>query len=92
MAEAVTIEVVLARADEQVRRSVTLASGATVWQAVAASRLAENFPGDVDPRRLGIFARHVEPDTVLKDGDRVEIYRPLALDPKDARRRRARGR
>jgi putative ubiquitin-RnfH superfamily antitoxin RatB of RatAB toxin-antitoxin module len=92
MAEPVTVEVVLARADEQIRRSVTLASGATAWQAVVASCLAEDFPDDVDPQRLGIFAKHVEPDAALQDGDRVEIYRGLTLDPKDARRRRARKR
>ena len=43
-----------------------------------------------DPARLGIFSRRVAADDVLQDGDRVEIYRPLTLDPKDARRRRAR--
>jgi putative ubiquitin-RnfH superfamily antitoxin RatB of RatAB toxin-antitoxin module len=43
-----------------------------------------------DPSRLGIFSRRVTADDLLHDGDRVEIYRPLTLDPKDARRRRAR--
>lgn len=92
MAEPLTVEVVLARPGEQIGRRVTLDHGATVWQAVAASGLAAAFPGDVDPQRLGIFATRVKPDTVLQDGDRVEIYRPLTLDPKDARRRRARQR
>jgi putative ubiquitin-RnfH superfamily antitoxin RatB of RatAB toxin-antitoxin module len=43
-----------------------------------------------DPSRLGVFSRRVSPDDTLRDGDRVEIYRPLTIDPKDARRRRVR--
>jgi putative ubiquitin-RnfH superfamily antitoxin RatB of RatAB toxin-antitoxin module len=43
-----------------------------------------------DPSLLGVFSRRVLPDDTLRDGDRVEIYRPLTLDPKDARRRRVR--
>ena len=51
------------------------------------------FP-DLDPAHgpIGIFGRVVAPDALLKDGDRVEIYRPLLADPKDARRTRARHR
>ena len=52
-------------------------------EAVAASGLP--FRG-----RIGVFGKTVNPDTRLSDGDRVEIYRSLALDPKEARRRRAR--
>jgi len=44
----------------------------------------------VDMQRLGIFGRRVPPEHPLRDGDRVELYRTLVLDPKEARRRRAR--
>ena len=64
----------------------------TAPEAIAAAGVEEAFPGSVDPQRLGIFARRVDPGQVLRDGDRIEIYRPLALDPKEARRRRAGGR
>lgn len=50
----------------------------------------EGWPQDAfEGQLLGIFARRVESAHVLQEGDRLEIYRPLQLDPKDARRRRA---
>lgn len=64
-------------------------AGATAGDAVRASGMAERHPG-IDLSALGIFGRRVAPDALLAEGDRVEIYRPLALDPKDARRQRAR--
>ncbi|HUH31698.1 MAG TPA: RnfH family protein [Rhodanobacter sp.] len=86
----IAVEVV--HAGEQVlRRSLTLPSGSTALQAVQASGLLALLPvGAFDPQRLGIFAQRVSAQQVLRDGDRVEIYRPLQLDPMDARRRRAR--
>ena len=62
-------------------RSVNLPVGATVRDALAAS----GFEGHA----VGIFGKRVELDHRLADGDRVEIYRPLAVDPKEARRQRA---
>jgi uncharacterized protein len=44
----------------------------------------------IDPARIGVFGRVVSSTTLLRDGDRVEIYRALKIDPKEARRRRAR--
>jgi putative ubiquitin-RnfH superfamily antitoxin RatB of RatAB toxin-antitoxin module len=50
----------------------------------------QHFPAlDTPGGRLGIFGKRVKRDAVLKDGDRIEIYRPLIADPKDSRRRRA---
>lgn len=67
-----------------------LAAGSTVAQAIAASGLLQSVPGlVVDEQHVGIHSRRATPDTVLADGDRVEIYRPLLIDPKEARRRRA---
>ncbi|MEI7038313.1 RnfH family protein [Fulvimonas yonginensis] len=89
MAE-IAVEVVLALPGRVVLRRLTLGTGATVAQAIAAADLGEDAAW-VNPQRLGIFGRRVTPEQPLRDGDRVEIYRPLALDPKDARRRRVRG-
>ena len=68
-----------------------LPAGATVREAIAAARLRERFPG-LDPAALrpGIWSRACELEAVLRDGDRVELYRPLVADPKAMRRERAR--
>jgi putative ubiquitin-RnfH superfamily antitoxin RatB of RatAB toxin-antitoxin module len=70
---------------------VELPAGAKVLDAVRASGIVERHP-DIDLKkcRLGIYGKVVAADAPLASGDRVEIYRPLALDPKEARRRRAR--
>ena len=90
MAEQITVEVAFAGPGSQVVRQVTVPVGSSVMQAIEASGIAQTVPGLViDPARLGIFSRKVTPDQVVGEGDRVEIYRPLTLDPKEARRRRA---
>jgi len=83
----VEIEVVYAEPDRQVVIALSLEKGATVGNAIARSGIAAEVP-DVASRRLGIFSRIVTPNAVLQDGDRVEVYRALLVDPKDARRRR----
>jgi uncharacterized protein len=79
---ALRIEVVHARPGRADVVEIRLPEGATVRDALAASGLQGN--------QVGIFGKRVTLDTRLADGDRVEVYRPLALDPKEARRRRAR--
>lgn len=79
---ALRVEVVDARRDGAEVVEVRLPDGATVRDALAASGMKGN--------QVGIFGKKVSIDTRLADGDRVEIYRPLAMDPKEARRRRAR--
>ena len=69
-----------------------LPEGASVQDAVTASRIAERAGGDVDTRMCAIFGRRVAAGTRLADGDRVEITRPLVCDPKTARRARVRRR
>ena len=83
----VTVEVVLARPERQTLRRVLLPAGSTVRDALAASGLAGEFRAESG--RVGIYGRAVAAATVLRDGDRVEIYRPLRADPKDLRRERA---
>lgn len=81
----IAVEVVLALAGRQTLRRIELAAGSTAADAVAASGLAEAVP----PGRVGIYGKVVSAGTMVRDGDRVEIYRPLAADPKDLRRARA---
>ena len=83
-------EVVYALPERQEIFSLRLPSGATVKEAIVASRVLSRHPEiDLAKNKLGIFARLVRPDTVLHDRDRVEIYRPLLADPKEVRKRRA---
>ena len=70
------------------RRSLKLERGATVADALRLSGIGERFD-NLDLSRIGVFGRVVDPATPLRDGDRVEIYRALRIDPKEARRRRA---
>ena len=85
----ICVEVVYALPYEQAVIAVTLSPGATVDDAIEVSGLLERFSG---ARGLpsGIHGRIVAGDTRLQDGDRVEIYRPLTADAKQARRGRAR--
>ena len=86
----VCIEVVFALPEQQVLVSVTLTEGATVAEAIAAAGLAARFPGEqLDALPTGIWGRPAERDDVVYDGDRVEIYRPLEIDPREARRQLA---
>ena len=62
----------------------------TVRAAIEASGVLNDFPDiELTRNRVGIFSKLAQLDTPLRDGDRVEIYRPLQVDPKEARRRRA---
>jgi hypothetical protein len=80
------IEVAYALADKQFLYSLNVAQGTTVEQAIAASTLFKDVP-DVEIKQVGIFSRPVSLDTVLREGDRVEVYRPLKADPRERRRR-----
>ena len=67
---------------------LTLEIGATVMDALHQSGLMQRCP-EVKDFSVGIFAKPVSPSTVVKSGDRIEIYRPLIVDPKEKRRQRA---
>ena len=88
----ITVEVVYVGPDSRVeRRRVELCEGSTVMRAIELCGIEPSLPaGSIDPARLGIFGRKVVPGQRLHDGDRIEVYRPLVLDPKEARRRRTR--
>lgn len=91
MADTLHVEVVYAGSDRQILRKVEIARGATVMDAIQAADIERDLSdGMLDPARIGIFGRLVSPQTVLCEGDRVELYRALKVDPKESRRRRAR--
>ena len=76
------------RADEC---SIDMQGGATLIDALRASGVLDRHPGiDLARQSVGVWGRVCALDTPLKQGDRVEIYRPLQVDPKEARRRRQR--
>jgi putative ubiquitin-RnfH superfamily antitoxin RatB of RatAB toxin-antitoxin module len=83
------VEVVYARPERADAVSLSLPPGATLRDAVVASGLLEREL-DLKKQAFGIFGKRAALDHPLAEGDRVEIYRPLAMDPKEARRRRAR--
>lgn len=83
------VEVVYALPGEQVVVRLALPPGASAADAVERSGLPARFPEIAADAKLGIYGRIVPADTPLGAGDRVEIYRPLIADPKQARRRRA---
>jgi putative ubiquitin-RnfH superfamily antitoxin RatB of RatAB toxin-antitoxin module len=73
-------------------RPLTLPAGSTAADALRASGLAARHGLDAASIELGVWSRVCPPDTVLRDRDRVELYRPLTVDPKEARRLRYRRR
>jgi putative ubiquitin-RnfH superfamily antitoxin RatB of RatAB toxin-antitoxin module len=91
MAEMIQVEVVYALPQRQELVQLHLPEGATVRQAVEASGLLAKYPDiELDGRnKVGIFAKLAKADTVVRDRDRVEIYRPLIADPKAVRKKRA---
>lgn len=90
MTERVRIEVACALPQRQCIIALEVAAGTTAQQAVLQSGILAQFPMlDSGNLKLGIFSKATKPDTVLREGDRVEIYRPLLADPKAVRRQRA---
>ena len=89
MSAMLTIEVCYALPHGQALIEVQLPQGATLQQAIDASGILARHPGiDLTKQKVGIFGKLKPLDAVLTDHDRVEIYRPLIVDPKLARQRR----
>lgn len=91
MAESrITVQVCFALPDQSFLKEMSVQAGTTLEQAVRASGLQQQYPEiDIETQKLGIFGKIRPADTVLREGDRVEVYRPLKADPKETRRRRA---
>ena len=84
------IEVIYALPEEQQLFTLDVEQGTTVEQAIKLSGILEKYPElDLDINKVGIFGKVLKKDEVLRDKDRIEIYRPLIADPKESRRKRA---
>jgi len=89
MSARLSIEVCYAAADAQTLISVDLPEGATLQQALEKSGILQRYPAiDLTTQKVGVFGKLKPLDAVLADHDRVEIYRPLLVDPKLSRQRR----
>lgn len=90
MSDKIHVQVAYALPERQDIVTMELAAGATAQQAVEASGLLQKYPDiDLAKNKLGVFSKLVKADQVLRDRDRVEIYRALIADPKEVRRQRA---
>ena len=90
MADSIRIQVCHATAAHAYLRELVVAAGTTIEQAIAQSGVLGDIPGiDLALQPVGVHGKKKPLDTVLREHDRIEIYRPLVADPKDARRRRA---
>ncbi|WP_313951798.1 RnfH family protein [Accumulibacter sp.] len=90
MDETLRIEVVYALPSKQQIVCLTLPPASTVRQAIEASGLLQKYPEiDLAKNKIGVFAKLTKPDALLRDQDRIEIYRPLIADPKEVRKQRA---
>ncbi|MFS2139850.1 RnfH family protein [Duganella sp. Dugasp56] len=88
-AETFNIEVCYASDAVQFLRALRVPAGTTIEQAIAISGVLQEVPEvDLSIMQVGIYAKKKTLDTVLREHDRVEIYRPLIADPKNARRRK----
>lgn len=86
----IQVEVAFAAPDKQLILSVNVPAGTTAKEAAEQSGIVKKFPEiDLAINPMGIFGNQVKPDHALREGDRVELYRPLIGDPKEIRRRRA---
>ncbi|MCP5315815.1 MAG: RnfH family protein [Chromatiaceae bacterium] len=86
----ISVEVVFARPGEQALEQFRVAADATVEDVIRQSGFLERFPEiDMAQAKVGVFGKLTKLDATLNEGDRIEIYRPLIADPKEARKKRA---
>ena len=88
--EKIYVELVYALPAEQMLLKTEVPKGTTIADAVKLAGILDKFPEiDLEKGKFGIFGKLSKIDTVLREKDRVEIYRPLIADPKEVRRKRA---
>jgi putative ubiquitin-RnfH superfamily antitoxin RatB of RatAB toxin-antitoxin module len=88
--EKIYVELVYALPAEQLLLKSEVPKGATIAEAIKLSGILDKFPEiDLEKGKFGIFGKLSKVDTVLREKDRIEIYRPLIADPKEVRRKRA---
>ncbi|WP_194437909.1 RnfH family protein [Vibrio fluminensis] len=84
------VEVVFALPHEQRVFTLVVNKAMTVEEIIAQSGVLELYPEiDLKENKVGVYSRNVRLDATVRDGDRIEIYRPLLADPKEIRRKRA---
>ncbi len=89
-AESINVEVAYATPEKQIIRTVNVNAGTSIGAAIVQSGIMVDFPElELEDARVGLFGKASAMTTVLSEGDRVEIYRPLIADPKEVRRKRA---
>ena len=90
MAERLPVEIVLATPGRQLLLALDVEAGSSVADVIAQSGIGSQFPElDLDEMPAGIWGTPVSRDRPVGPGDRVELYRPLEIDPREARRQRA---
>lgn len=90
MADTIPVQVCYALPDRQIVRDLFVTAGTSLQQAIEQSGILQALPEiNLAHERVGIFGKTRSLDVILREHDRVEIYRPLIVDPKEARRRRA---
>ncbi len=83
------IGIAYAEPDQQVWIKLEIPQGSTLLEAVHRSGILSRFPQlDLEQQKVGIFGKLVKLDTPLREGDRVEIYRPITVDPTKVKRRK----
>lgn len=86
----INIEVAYAHPDRQELIALFVEDNTTIEAAIRLSGVLERFPEiDLAKQKIGVFSKTCQLTNVVHAGDRIEIYRPLAVDPKEARRKRA---
>jgi hypothetical protein len=89
-ASGIRVQICYAKPDLQILRDVTVPHGATLEDAIRLSDVLHVMPEiNLEHCRVGIYGKLKPLDTILRDRDRIEIYRPLVADPKESRRKRA---
>jgi putative ubiquitin-RnfH superfamily antitoxin RatB of RatAB toxin-antitoxin module len=92
MAEGVRVEVCYAKPERQLLLELRVSPGCTIRTAIEQSGIIRDAPEiDLTVFRVGVHGKLKTLDTLLREHDRIEIYRPLVADPKESRRRRAAG-
>jgi putative ubiquitin-RnfH superfamily antitoxin RatB of RatAB toxin-antitoxin module len=90
MADALRVQVCYATPARDILLELEVEQGTTIEQAIVRSGILAQVPGiDLSVQPVGIYSKKKTLDTVLREHDRIEIYRPLLADPKETRRKRA---
>lgn len=90
MSNSINVELVYGLPHEQTLLSLEVVKGNTVEQVIVNSKISKTYPEiDLSINKVGIWNKTCKLQDTVKDGDRIEIYRPLIADPKEVRKRRA---